>query len=229
MHSRRLFFLLLIIGIAVVSRPQRTEAAAFTLTLVPGWNLISLPVVPYEPVVLNVFKPIEGKYDRIFTPGLGPGGASVWQGFATTAPAAAVDIIHFDVRFGIWIYMLEPAMLTIQGAEPPYPVVLPVAEGWNLIGYPSLRVNPVSVYLRSLGNAWDVLWRYDAGSSDPWKAALPGMQTGASPGLTPLPPPGQFNLMEPGKGYYLKAKQAGVIVFAPSNVQPLAFESREPR
>lgn len=94
-----------------------------------GWNLISIPLAPYDPAVDAVLDgciaagsdPVNNLFS--YTPGAG---YSIYPGDFTGMSAGA----------GYWLHLAAPADEDVVGEEPSDPEAVALGEGWNLIGNP---------------------------------------------------------------------------------------------
>ncbi len=130
-----------------------------TIELFPGWNLISLPLIPddssIEAVLGEATVDIVWGYDPVNSPD---------DPWARYVPGLIEDDLTEMVDgMGYWIYMTSPATLTVPGVEMPEPPALPptydVVSGWNLIGFKSIQDIDNDVYLANID--YTVLWGYE--------------------------------------------------------------------
>jgi len=102
-----------------------------------GWNLISLPLEPFDTNITEVLKSIDGLYDMIrFYDSNGT--TDYWKTYYSFKPPAFDDLASIDRRMGFWIHLLSAATLEVDGSHF-RSTVIPLVAGWNLIGYPSLK------------------------------------------------------------------------------------------
>ena len=95
----------------------------FTLDLIPGWNLVSLPVEPACSQVSDLF----GELLK------GP----VWEWLSDPATGQTRYEMVENLAAGkaYWLYVTEPAEVPVAGTSPE-PQSLRLGKGWNLIGTP---------------------------------------------------------------------------------------------
>jgi hypothetical protein len=151
----------------------------YTVDLKVGWNLISSPLLPYDPAIESVlFHLIQhGSVKQVIGMNrVGPGYA--WPRW-TAAPGDPEDLTEIVDGKGYWIEMAAPDALTIVGtwstiggmAPPQYGVV----DGWNLIGYTHWG-EPTSAFCYDdklvldylgvpLSPSVEALWRYNAANN----------------------------------------------------------------
>jgi hypothetical protein len=141
----------------------------FVIDLEPGWNLISLPALPYNPAITDVlFHLIAHKTVQqvvSFAPG-----EKLWTPDYVGGPQ---EFNKMTDGKGYWIYMSAEDKLDPVGtylAFPPMtPPEYPVNTGWNLVGYTQfgrpwwLPATKAADYLSaSVAMFTQSMWRYDA-------------------------------------------------------------------
>ena len=99
----------------------------FTLELRAGWNMVSLPVVPDDPMA-NAVMP-SGLFYQLVT----------WTG---TGYVAATE---FEAGRGYWLLVLEDVNVTVTGI-PVDEVTLTLSPGWSMIGGPNSVVQASEVF-----------------------------------------------------------------------------------
>ena len=115
-------------------------AAAGEISLVVGWNLISIPLVLDDPRPVAALAPIAGKYDQVFAyDACDP--ADPWKEYDPADPTGS-DLTAIGPNIGFWINMTVAATLKVSGAAP-VGSTIPLCAGWNLIGYPWDQPFPV--------------------------------------------------------------------------------------
>lgn len=123
---------------------------SYSVNLVPGWQLISTPVLPYDTDIAKVMAGLPVKQVATF---VWSGGKLVQQ---TWLPGVGGTLKTFKDGQGYWVEMNKAATLEVKGRilnAPPAP--LPsygVSAGWNLIGY-TCNYN--------WGSGWDSAWADD--------------------------------------------------------------------
>ena len=108
------------------------------------------------------------------------------------------DTYHFETEFsagvGYWIRFNQAGSVDITGVPFEYPVHIPVTEGWNLVGVPSINPISASVY-------------YDSGYIVP--SAIYSYETNYTIMSA------EDNLI-PGKGYWMRASETNIITINPN-------------
>lgn len=176
----------------------------FTVSLRPGWNLISTPLMLYDDdmdaVLLHLVA--KGTVKDVYTAqnmNAGEPDVYVWKKWVPG------DTMKFEDGQGYWINMKAADQLTFVGSfkttGPAAPPEYPVFEGWNLIGYTHwgqptshwIGDKKVADYLgMPLSPSVEALWRYDA-----WTETYVPMYL--------------MDLMVKGAGYWLGIAQGGTI------------------
>ena len=176
---------------------QAAPVTSFDITLSPGANLISLPLVPDD---IGIEAVLTGILDRVET---------VWQydtsgavpRWRSYAPGAPSDLRVMRDGLGYWVLVKDggagDAVLTVTGREETGPARR-VARGWNLVGYTSTSPQSPGEYLGALGGS--------AGTT------MVGYAGGAAVAVLPSAAPPQ---LIPGRGYWLYVESAGTIGGAP--------------
>ena len=176
---------------------QAAPVTSFDITLSPGANLISLPLVPDD---IGIEAVLAGILDRVET---------VWQydtsgavpRWRSYAPGAPSDLRVMRDGLGYWVLLKDggagDAVLTVTGREETGPARR-VARGWNLVGYTSTSPQAPGEYLGALGGS--------AGTT------MVGYAGGAAVAVLPSAAPPQ---LIPGRGYWLYLESAGIIGSAP--------------
>jgi len=104
------------------------------IDLVPGWNLISLPLVPYNSAIGNVlFHLIQHGSVKSVWAYFGP--VTGWKSWTPSGPSSLTTMVDGQ---GYWIEMATEDELTVVGTwswAPNAPPQYSVLSGWNQIGY----------------------------------------------------------------------------------------------
>lgn len=166
------------------------------ISLVPGWNLISVPVQPTDTDISQVLASIAGNYDLVYAYDACDV-SDQWKNFNPSAPPFANDLTDVDETMGLWIHMTAADTLTVSGTTPST-TDIPLCEGWNLVGYPSTQVRTVPDALASISGAYDLVYGYEAAdTADPWASHNPNSPPFAN----------DLTEMGPGWGYWIDANQ----------------------
>jgi predicted secreted protein len=129
----------------------------YVISLEEGWNLISLPLAHKDTNISEVLRSIDGDYNLVQWYDANEG---IWCSSTT-------DLTEINRTMGLWIHMNNSSMLTIIGSVPESTDIT-LYEGWNLVGYPSLKTRNLNDALS--GIEWQAVQCYDASDAvDPWK------------------------------------------------------------
>ena len=189
---------------------QATPVTSFGITLRPGANLISLPLVPddigIEAVLAGILDQVETvwHYDTF-------GAVPRWRSYAPGAPS---DLRVMRDGPGYWVHLKHgvagDAVLTVTGREATGPARR-VVRGWNLVGFTATSPQSPGEYLGALGgSAGATMVGYAGGMAEP---VLPSA----------VPP----QLM-PGRGYWLYLEASGAIGGAPPKTMAVPADRQEP-
>ena len=170
------------------------DSATFTVVvatadiqLYPGWNLLSLPLIPddssIETVLGDVIVDSVWAYDTV-------------QGWLVYSPPPAPSFLdEITDGVGYWIEMTAPDIVSVTGVTMPEPPSVPpsysVDDGWNLIGFKSMVEMACQDYLTSIDGQYAIVWAYRQGVY--------------------VPIGGADNLI-PGEGLWIWMLQASIIV-----------------
>ena len=112
-------------------------AITFELPLDEGWNLISLPIIPENTSIDEIFKNATGG-DRVYAYSNGSFTSSEYYEGHGWYPK--MEIVPDK---GYWYYAVSAYNATITGKAAVENRTVPISAGWNLVGYTSLRTRPV--------------------------------------------------------------------------------------
>lgn len=156
-----------------------------------GWNLISFPVVPSNPAIESVLKPIAGSYSVVWKFSEGQ-----WQRYDPENPSSS-NLNTIEADCGYWIKMKEPRTLNFRKEIDPGPMDVKsvyLKPGWNLVGFGGLKPALVNDALASVANQVDIVWCYRDGRWFMYDPQFPMLND-----LTEL---------IPGQGYWIKVSGA---------------------
>jgi hypothetical protein len=144
---------------------ELSGANIINIYLIQGWNLISIPVVLDNKTIPAPFASIQGNYSSIFTY---DAKTREWYSYNPTAPIYLNTLSSVDETQGIWINMQQSDILELKGTIP-NGATFWLYQGWNLIGYPSLDVQDISLAFSNVNTSFSTIYKYDAFDVDPWK------------------------------------------------------------
>jgi parallel beta-helix repeat protein len=126
------------------------------LFLKQGWNLISIPQIQDNQNLQKVLEMIEGYYDAVqwYDPS-DPG--DPWDHHKVGKPFGN-NLFVLNETMGFWIHITNPGdtIFLYNGTQPSENQTIPLKEGWNLLGYPSLTNHNRTVGLNHLEFGVDV-------------------------------------------------------------------------
>jgi len=167
-----------------------------TIALVPGRNLVSLPVHPEDTSVAAVLSSIDGYYSLVYAYDASDQ-ADPWKRYDPSVPAFANDLLTIDETKGLSIHVTEAVTWVVSNYELSSGTV-PLQAGWNLVGYPSLEPRYVSDALASIEGLCTLVYTYDiSDEADPLKVYDPASSPGAS----------DLTEMLPGRGYWIRVTE----------------------
>jgi hypothetical protein len=140
-------------GNSATPQPTPTGDKTFGLSLNRGWNLISFPLSPQQPMMENLFAGIIREIDSIYTYDSHTGR------YLSFIPGVSTDIHRIEAGRGYFVYMKDSAKLSIRGTTPSPAILL--NEGWNLIGYNSNSSKSKDATLKSIEDAILSVYTYD--------------------------------------------------------------------
>jgi parallel beta-helix repeat protein len=174
-----------------------TTATRYEISLETGWNLISLPVTPTTwASTTEVLASASGSIERVWSY---DAVAETWSVY--NANGAPGDLNTMIAGRGYWIKTTNSGNLTGVGTlyeqfipsgetyTPSIPPQIPLATGWNMIGYyqlPGETTATLSNALSTLNGAW-------TGSDN----HLMTFTKGSSPTIKSV------SMMNPGEGYWI--------------------------
>lgn len=132
--------------LAKVEDKSAAQPITLNITLQPGWNLVSIPVVPTDTKVGSVFASIQGKYDQVSRYN------STNKSFENYVGNASYDqfsTIEYGRGYEIYITSAAPVTLTVTGTVPQSQAVT-LKSGYNLISCPKSIETPVETALKPL-------------------------------------------------------------------------------
>ena len=181
------------------------DSTSATISLVAGWNLISLPLVPVTTAIKSVLNDLIVAKNLTIVWSFQAG---VWKSF--TPPSTGTLTTVAD-GLGYWVKVTSASRLTVLGYVIPPAMAPPsysLSVGWNLIGFkpqpdPTASEN-VTSYLQSLGTKYDNnnVWIYNNG---------PGTWTRAACDYAPTGLPTCAQYLSPGEGLWVNMKTAGTL------------------
>jgi len=175
------------------------QTAAAELTLEPGWNLVSVNVIPDDTSPRCLMQSIDGSYSIVW--GYDSSDSEdQWKRFIPGSNGN--DLTEMGEQFGYWVRVnaSQPQTLTVDG-EIPTQTSSPLYYGWNLIGYPNENPQLVGDALASIDRKYNLVWQYNASDLDSqWRRHIPGSNQN------------ELDYLTPGFGYWVRLNVSTAIL-----------------
>lgn len=199
-------------GRAAVAGPQVLPAAVGDIPLLPGWNLISLPVEPVDGSPAVVFGT---GAQRVFAyDACDP--VDPWKVHDPNDPTGS-DLTELDETLGLWVEAGSGGAVPATG-EPPVSTTIHLCPGWNLIGFPAGQPRTVQNALASIAGKYRRIFGYDpSDAADPWEIYDVAVPAWAN----------DLKQLLPGRGYWLLATEEADLEIAAEGLQ-LVVSLRQP-
>jgi hypothetical protein len=143
--------------------------------LYEGWNLISVPLIPWDHDLEIVLSSIKGSYDAVQWYDITES-SDHWKHYHIQKPQQLNDLEDLDHRMGFWIHISKPGGVLYEYSGDPLvlPEMIPLDKGWNAVGWPSLSSYNRIAGLNNLGYGTEVdaIQWYDA-KDDTWHSMGP--------------------------------------------------------
>ncbi|UCE39291.1 MAG: DNRLRE domain-containing protein [Thermoplasmata archaeon] len=140
-----------------------------TITLHPGWNLISLPCVQINADIDTVFSSISGSYNAIQCYDV-LDAEDPWKHYHIDKPSHLNDLHEVHNDMGIWIHITdsEDVLFEVPGILPTEGQTVTLKPGWNLVGYPRLTNSTRTEGLNNtvFGTHINMIMRFDTTSGN---------------------------------------------------------------
>jgi hypothetical protein len=139
------------------------------IELSQGWNLISIPFIQSDSNLQTVLESIEGSYDAMQWYDASDM-TDPWK-YHKVSKSFGNDLAEIDENMGFLIHITQPGVsyFIFNGTPSILNQSIPLMEGWNLVGYPSLTSYSRAEGLDNLefGIDVDAVWWYDT-LTDTW-------------------------------------------------------------
>ena len=137
--------------------------AEYDISLVEGWNLVSLPLRPVDPAIEEVLSSIDGNYNSVWA----------WNdGWLIYNPPAQTSLEYIYEHMGFWIDMKIADTLTVTGNISNRTTIH--MNKWNLIGYPYPTPLQRDFAIELVDGTHNIIWEYDDGDWDFYSPDVPG-------------------------------------------------------
>jgi RHS repeat-associated protein len=177
--------------------PKRQQVS-FSLNLKPGWNFVSLPLVPADTNILQVLKSLRfgTDYDQVarYNPD-----TKTWEFFVNQPDFDKFWTIEYGRGYQIYVNNPSGATLTISGYLSVNELSVALSIGWNLVGFSYWNLSmPIAGALSplTLGTHYNTVEHYNPSTLtlEKYTSTLK-----------------QFTEMKQGEGYYVNALKTSVI------------------
>jgi hypothetical protein len=169
----------------------RLDFHSHSVTLQPGWNLVSFSLRPVSTAITDVLSSLAGHYDLAYAWNA-PG--QDWLKYDDIAMSTDT-LSRVDETLGFWIHITTTAhSLTVYGQVPATTEITlsGAGSGWNLVGYPSQATRALPGALGSV--PFSLVYAYHADDADPWKL----FDHNGPPFVNDL------SVLSPGWGYWIQ-------------------------
>jgi RHS repeat-associated protein len=183
------------------------SSSAEAVSLLSGWNLVSLPRQPDSVDPAAVLASISGSYQAVHA--YDACSADPWRIYDPANPAGN-SLTAIDHRMGLWVQATVAATLPVSGTEPAETAIR-LCQGWNLIGYPLSQPRPVLAALSSIAGKFRRVYGWDpADQADPWEVFDVAVPAWAN----------DLERMLPGRGYWIYATEDTTLVLSNAGLPP---------
>jgi hypothetical protein len=169
------------------------QAVKFVKQLVPGEQLLSIPVPLADSSLGNVLRGVTYNHIRTYEPGL----PDPWQSYAPSRQYNDFD--RFTPFQAFWIGITSSSLLTVAGPIEPS-TIMQLKSGWNFVGFPSTLPHAVADAVAGLGSNFRAIEGYDASAGPYYLGRL-----------------GPSDILSGGSGYWIYVDSAAnwVVPFMP--------------
>ena len=174
-----------------------SDTVMYDLPLSPGWNLVSLPLIPNS---IDIEDILAGIMHHLVTAWAYDDLTKEWSNYN---PLAIINSLNeMNDGDGYWVRVTIPCTLTIQGEQPTFPYEVILYPGWNLVGLPFLSDSkPIEEILADIMPELITVWAYD-GSAEVWSNYNPEAIVNT------------LNEMDDGIGYWLRVTNPCTLTIA---------------
>ncbi len=170
-----------------VEDKSTTQPVTISISLSPGWNFVSLPVIPADNSVSSVLYSITDKYDQVsrYNPD-----TKQFEHYVGNSKYDQFNISEYGKGYQIYIRQAEGCVLEVTGTVPQTTQSLNLKTGYNLIFCPKTAETPVEQALLplELGSDYSKVLHYNKQLAlfEKYDASVQ-----------------EFSTLKPGEGYYI--------------------------
>lgn len=174
---------------------ELNPSAPITQTFGTGWYLIGWPVNLANSLPENVFSPIASTLGIVYDYNACPQ-TPVWTSYDPGKPPELNNMSPLARSEGYWVRNNGSATLTVRGQYSVSTDII-LCTGWNLIGYPAARPQPIQEVLLPISGKYSLVYGYDGNDlADPWEKYDPAYTVG-----------NDLTTLQPGRAYWVNMKQ----------------------
>ncbi len=171
--------------------------ASCNITILQGYNLISIPCISTAEQINEVFG--NNTKDNIVYQYV-PDNLDSWRVYNPNLPSYVYsDLQYVSRRAGYIVLSSESYNRTINGTQAVY-TNIPLAKGWNLVGYPSQDINATASVFLAINASFNEIRAYNASSGNYMIYTNPG---------------GNLDYISPTYGYWINVSNATMWVVYP--------------
>lgn len=171
--------------------------ASCNLTILQGYNLISIPCISTAEQIGSVFG-VNTKDNIMYQ--YVPDNQDSWRVYNPNLPSYVYsDLQYVSRRAGYILIASQDYTATINGTRAMY-TNIPLAKGWNLIGYPTKGINATGLVFMDVNASFNEIRTYNASSGTYLIYTNPG---------------GNLDNMLPNYGYWVNVTNATMLTVYP--------------
>lgn len=162
-----------------------------------GWNLVSNPCETENKSVNFVLSSIQGNYSSVHGYDVNDE-TDHWKAYNPYLPSWVInDLTDISDLKGYWINMKNESNFHVNGTLT-QPNMIPLSQGWNLIGYPANDSKNITEALEPVSGNYEIVWMYNA-TDDVYYYYNASAENGT------------INEMEKYKGYWIKMTRSDIL------------------
>ena len=170
---------------------------SYDISLSAGWNLISLPLIPESSDINDIINSANlasgdvDNIDMVYHYNAYSGSWDYWR------EQTGGTLQSMEDGNGYWIYTKTADVLTTHGLETTT-AGYTLQTNWNMLGFTSVEEQDYDTYLTSIGEAYSVLYGWDA-TTGSWYSPTLGQNGGK---------------LKPGHGYWVHMSAPGTVMLS---------------
>ena len=163
------------------------------IPLKPGWNLLSLPLIPPNPAPGQVMATVAGQYSSVWA--FDACGTGSYKSFDPQVPAFANTLTTISPEKGLWVLATTTSTLSLNGTAAGA-LSVQLCTDWNLVSWP--RLAPMSPAGAFAGISTCLVDVYGISPTGGWLTYSPAVPSFAN----------TLTTLQPGKGYWVRVSQS---------------------